>query len=158
MPDGKRGKVVNIGALVDQGRARVGSDRGEHEAPSPAEAPAPQSVSGRQEDRDPEPVIGSERAQASAPADQRQPPTATAAPASPAADQVLTAQEALYVRIPAHLKARLDDASKSLKPMKATNGEIIAAMIDQEVDASTPAGRGALTKRLERYRRAGAAS
>ena len=61
--------------------------------------------------------------------------------------------EALYVRVPAHLKDRLDDASHALRRMKATNQELIAVLIDQEVDPTTPTGLAALTKRLERYRR-----
>jgi hypothetical protein len=84
------------------------------------------------------------------------PPPARPAPppaASPADLAIPGRVEALYVRVPAHLKDRVDDASHALRRMKASNQEIIAALIDQEVDPTTPAGLAALTRRLERYRR-----
>jgi hypothetical protein len=159
MADAKRGKVVDIGALIGEGRAKVG--RGEPPPDDPADAPhAQDQLPASQEPPDrPEPegpVTSPPPPGRSAPpaAAASQDPTPPGPSARPEPGQAVTRLEPLYTRVPEHLKARLDDASHALRGMKASNQEIVAALLAQEVDPSTPAGLAALTKRLERYRRA----
>jgi hypothetical protein len=123
----RRGKAIQIGDLLSTGRARAG---GADEPGDPTdEEVQPQAAAAGQ------PEFGAAR------------PKEAAQVAQPAR------VEAMYVRIPASLKDRVHDASHQLRGMKATNQEIIAALIDQEVDPATPTGLAAVRRRLERYRR-----
>jgi hypothetical protein len=139
-PRPTRGKLVDLSQTLSEGRKRAGVGRPEDDPPVAA-APAEQPLAGDVAEGSPGP-----------------PPETTAPPAQraslpPVAPTVTARAEALYVRVPAHLKDRVDEASHALRRMKASNQEIIAALIDQEVDPSTPAGLAALTRRLDRYRR-----
>lgn len=150
MADAKRGKVVDIGDLLGQGRARVGGREQPPDEPADAtqaegQHPASQGAPERSEPEGPA---------TPPPAAASQDPTPPAPSAPRETGQAVTRLEPLYARVPEHLKARLDDASHALRGMKASNQEIVAALLAQEVDPSTPAGLAALTKRLERYRRA----
>ena len=148
-----KGKGFDVADLLSQGRARAGGADGaddstddgsmaerrdSEDAGSPPPAPPVQEPDGAE----PQPAAASQPQSAAAP---RPKETAQAARS--------TRVEAMYVRVPADLKDRVDDASHQLRAMKATNQEIIAALIDQEVDPSTPAGLAAVRRRLERYRR-----
>jgi hypothetical protein len=152
-----RGKGFEIDDLLSQGRARAGGAdaaddstdedgskadrRASEDAGSPPAPPTP-----------PPPVQEPERPEPPAAASQ---PPSGAAPRPKETAQVArpTGVVAMYNRVPADLKDRVDDAAHQLRAMKATNQEIIAALIDQEVDPSTPAGLAAVRRRLERYRR-----
>jgi hypothetical protein len=152
------GKVVDIGDLLGQGRARVGGG----DQPADELSDAAQAL-----DERPASDKAAERSRTEEPATQppsdvppQRPPATTAqdrtpsVSAPPEPDLAVTRLEPLYTRVPEYLKARLDEASHALRRMKASNQEIVAALLDQEVDPSTPAGLAALTRRLERYRRA----
>jgi hypothetical protein len=152
-----KGKGFDVADLLSQGRARAGGADGaddstddsskaerrdSEDAGSPPPPPTPAPPVQEPEGAEPQPAAASQPRSAAAP---RPKETAQAARS--------TRVEAMYVRVPADLKDRVDDASHQLRAMKATNQEIIAALIDQEVDPSTPAGLAAVRRRLERYRR-----
>jgi hypothetical protein len=164
MPDTwhRPGKTVDIGALVSDGRRRVGGSEepaaeqvGEGlpaEQPGTGELPAQQSPGQQSPPAQRRPT---QRQKRQRPAQQ---PRVEELPASRPSIQPHQAEQpliAFYVRLPGLLKERVDDASHALRRMKATNQEIIAALIEQEVDPATEEGLGALTERLERYRRSG---
>jgi hypothetical protein len=58
----------------------------------------------------------------------------------------------LYVRIPEPAKERLEQAAHELRRDHATMGELVAALLVQEVDPDTVQGLAALRARLDRYR------
>jgi hypothetical protein len=149
----RRGKAIQIGDLLSTGRARAG---GADEPGDPTDEEDSRAERGSSVDPWSQPPAaghGSEEAQPQAAA-AGQPEFGAAARPKEAAQVAQPARvEAMYVRIPADLKDRVHDASHQLRGMKATNQEIIAALIDQEVDPTTPTGLAAVRRRLERYRR-----
>jgi hypothetical protein len=146
------GKRVDLRETLSAGRRRAGGDDdGEGEPP-----PAGSTVATATEERATERSAAQQPAEpAAAPPAATPPPTRPAAPPVdlPATGKAEVVLVAFYVRLPDHLKDKVDQASFELRAMKATNQELIAALIDQEVEPTTPAGRAALTRRLERYRR-----
>jgi hypothetical protein len=154
----RRGKGFDVADLLSQGRARAGSG---DEADDPPDKEQRTAERGSSEDLGPPPPTAAPGALPAQAPEEAQPQAAAASgPQSTAAARprgtTHAAQPsvvAMYNRVPADLKDRVDDASHQLRAMKATNQEIIAALIDQEVDPSTPSGLAALRRRLERYRR-----
>lgn len=58
---------------------------------------------------------------------------------------------ALYVRIPISAGDKLDRAVFELRDHKVTKQDIVAALIERYVDASTPPGQTALRELLDSY-------
>jgi hypothetical protein len=131
----RKGKRLNLGALVQEGQLRAGGDTqsGEEEVgPRPREgAPAPPAP--------PPATMTSYRAG---------PDIAAVRPGAEAASPTV----ALYVRVQQPAKDRLDDATRALRRDHATNGELVAALLFQEVDPYTPEGLAELRARLQRHR------
>jgi hypothetical protein len=145
MPD-RSGKRIDLGAMVETGRRRVGG----------SDAPAEEGSSG-----------GAHEESASRPA---APPSRPAAPPIPERPLPATRERArpdsggpppsppptltvpLYVRIPESAKERLEQAAHELRRDHATMGEMVAALLVQEVDPYTVQGLAALRARLDRYR------
>lgn len=152
----RRGKAIQIGDLLSAGRARAG---GADEPGDRTDEEDSRAERGSSVDAWSQPSAAAAAQQASEEAQPQaaatgQPEFGAAARPKAAAQVAQPARvEAMYVRIPANLKDRVHDASHQLRGMKATNQEIIAALIDQEVDPSTPTGLAAVRRRLERYRR-----
>lgn len=145
----RRGKAIQIGDLLSAGRARAGGADEPGDRTDEEDRRAERGSSVDAWSQPPAAGQGSEEGQLQA--------AAAGQPEFGAKEAAQVAQparvEAMYVRIPANLKDRVHDASHQLRGMKATNQEIIAALIDQEVDPATPTGLAAVRRRLERYRR-----
>lgn len=151
------GKGFNVDDLLSQGRARAGgadkADDSTNEDHRKADPGSSREAGSTPPPPTTPPVPEPEGTQPPATAASQSPSAAPPRPKETAQPAKSIRVEAMYVRVPADLKDRVDDASHQLRAMKATNQEIIAALIDQEVDPSTPPGLAAVRRRLERYRR-----
>lgn len=80
------------------------------------------------------------------------PATATPIPpARPRQGRSRSDTAALYVRIPTSVGDKLDRAVFELRDRKVTKQDIVAALIERYVDASTPPGQATVRELLDSY-------
>jgi hypothetical protein len=150
------GKRVDLRQLVSDGRERAaGTDPDLSEsALAPGDAPAtgdPALLPGDPRADAPPPVPPEPSPAPSAP---QSPERAPAPPAVPPGDPGV-ALAALYVRVPEHLKDRVEAVAFALRGLRPrpTNQELVAMLIDQQAEPSTPEALATWERHLKRYRR-----
>lgn len=144
MTDERRGKRVDLRAIVDQGRERAAGDA---EASDDALLPGDPRADAPPPAR-PEPAAAAPH---SPPAPEREP----AQPVPPPPGDPGVTLAALYVRVPARHKDRVENAAFALRGLRPrpTHQELVAMLIDQQPDPSTPEALATWERQLKRYRR-----